>query len=286
MTAQREYILTLSCPDTTGIVAAVTQFVASHKGWITAAHQYGDPITNWFFMRVVIRAASLPFELMQFKHLFEPLAKQFDMTWDIHDTAQPKRVVILVSKHDHCLADLLYRFESGELNMEMVAILSNHPDLNHFAKTHQLPYHSIDMSPQNKMRGMQALAEQLHFYQPDVIVLARFMQILPPELCAQYAGKIINIHHSFLPSFVGANPYQQAFERGVKLIGATCHYVTNELDEGPIIEQGVERVHHDYSLDEIKRLGKDVEKNVLSKGLRYHLEDRVLLHNNKTVVFN
>ncbi len=285
MSNDRHYILTLSCQDTTGIVAAVTQCIATHKGWITEAHQHGDPIANWFFMRVMIRANSLDLSLEKFKAVFAPLAAKFNMQWQLSDTAHPKRVVVLVSKHDHCLADILYRWQSHDLPMELTAVISNHPDLETMVTPYKLPYHTLNMSLDNKTQAFSELENLFTQYNPDVIVLARFMQILPPDMCSKYAGQLINIHHSFLPSFIGADPYLQAFKRGVKLIGATCHYVTNELDEGPIIEQDIARIQHDYSLAEIKRLGKDIEKTVLSRGLRYHLEDKVLLHHNKTIVF-
>jgi formyltetrahydrofolate deformylase len=283
---ERAYRLIVSCPDQVGIVAAVSGFIAAHRGWITEAHHYTDPESQWFFMRYVVRAASLACGLERLRALFEPIAEGFGMQWQFTDTGVNKRVVLLASRQAHCLSDLLYRWRSGELSFDIPCVLSNHDDLRSYVEWHGLRYCHVPVDPANKAAHFAAVARGLADAGADVVVLARYMQILPASLCDQYPGRIINIHHSFLPSFVGARPYHQAAARGVKLIGATCHYVTSELDAGPIIEQDVVRVGHHNSVEDMVRLGKDVEKTVLARGLRVHLEDRVLLHGNKTIVFS
>lgn len=280
------YRLIVSCPDRVGIVAAVASFLARHGGWITEAAQHADSLSGWFFMRYEIRQDSLPFGLEAFRRAFAPVAEEFGMQWAIHDASRRKRVVLLASREDHCLADLLHRWRSGELHMDIPCVISNHQSLREYVEWHGIAYHHVPVPKEDKHAAFDTVARLIEEHRAEVIVLARYMQILPPELCARYAGRVINIHHSFLPSFVGARPYHQAFQRGVKLIGATCHYVTEELDAGPIIEQDVVRVRHDDSVEDLIRLGRDVEKAVLARGLRYHLEDRVLIHGNKTVVFD
>ena len=277
------YRLIISCPDKVGIVAAVSSFLAEQGGLITEANHYLDPDSKWFFTRQVIDADTLPYDIDEFRRRFAPVAKPFDMQWRIRATAVPSRVVLLASKQAHCLADLLYRWRSGEMTFEIPAVVSNHDDLRSYVEWHNLPYHHLPAA--TKAAHFSALSILLDEIAPDVIVLARYMQILPPEICTRYAGKIINIHHSFLPAFAGAKPYHQAAERGVKLIGATCHYVTDELDAGPIIDQDVGRISHHDTVEDMVRTGKDIEKIVLARGLRYHLEDRVLIHGNKTIVF-
>lgn len=279
------YRLTISCPDQVGIVAAVSDFIAKHQGWITEAHQFADPESQWFFMRYVVRADSLPFDLDEFKARFAPIAERFAMRWDITDSSLRKRVVLMASKQAHCLSDLLYRWRSGDLAFDIPCVISNHDDLRGYVEWHGIPYHHIPVDLPDKREHFAAVSRGIAEAGADAVVLARYMQILPPDLCDAYPGRIINIHHSFLPSFVGAKPYHQAAERGVKLVGATCHYVTSELDAGPIIEQDVARVNHHNSTEDMVRLGKDVEKTVLARGLRYHLEDRVMVHGNKTIVF-
>ncbi|KEA64171.1 Formyltetrahydrofolate deformylase [Marinobacterium lacunae] len=281
----RRYRISISCPDTFGIVAAVTQFIAQYKGWISEAHQFADPEACTFFMRYEVVADSLPFDLDTFKEKFAPLAEQFNMTWNITDSAERKRAVLMVSKEAHCLSDLLYRWRSGELNIDIPCVISNHDDLRSYVEWHGIPYVHVPVDMSNKEPHFQAVREQIAAAEADVIVLAKYMQIIPEELCEIYPNRIINIHHSFLPSFIGARPYHQAAERGVKQIGATCHYVTSELDAGPIIEQDVQRVTHHNTTKDMVRLGKDVEKAVLARGLRFHIEDRVLVYGNKTVVF-
>jgi len=283
--SQRSYRLIVSCPDRVGLVAAVSSFLAEQGGLLTEANYYRDPESNWFFMRQVIAADSLPYGPDELAERFRPLAEQYQMHWRLTDTGTPKRVVLMASKQAHCLSDLLYRWRSGELPFDIPCVISNHDDLGSYVAWHNINYHHVPVDPDNKAEHFAAVEQLIEDSRADVIVLARYMQILPPDLCARYPGKIINIHHSFLPAFIGARPYHQAAERGVKLVGATCHYVTTELDAGPIIEQDVVRISHHDSIDDLVRKGKDVEKTVLARGLRYHLEDRVLLHGNKTIVF-
>ncbi len=282
---EHTYRLVISCPDRVGIVAKVSNFLATYNGWIVEASHHSDNQANWFYMRHEIKASSIPFGLDQFRQAFEPIAREFEMSWHIADSRKPKRVVLMCSKESHCLADLLHRWHSHELDGDVVAVISNHDDLRRMVEWHDIPYHHVPVSRENKDEAFSQINQLLSDYQADVVVLARYMQVLPGDLCDRYAGRVINIHHSFLPSFAGARPYHQAYERGVKLIGATCHYVTRELDAGPIIDQGVVRISHSDTIEDMVRLGKDVEKTVLARGLRYHLEDRVIVHENKTVVF-
>jgi len=281
----RRYILTIACPDGVGIVAAVSGFLAQHHGWIVEANHHADAEAGWFFMRQEILAESLSISLEQLSEQFAPLAEKFKMKWEVFDTQVKPRVVIMVSKQDHCLSDVLHRWRSDELEFELACVISNHDDLRSFVEWHKVPYHHVPVTPETKPVAFAKVEQLIDEHRADNVVLARYMQILPPALCTKYPHQIVNIHHSFLPSFVGAKPYHQAYERGVKLIGATCHYVTEELDAGPIIEQDVIRVDHSDTVDDLVRLGRDVEKTVLARGLRYHLDRRVLVHGNKTVVF-
>jgi formyltetrahydrofolate deformylase len=279
----RRYILTISCPDRVGIVAAVSGFVAQHGGFIAEASYHTDQEVQRFFMRQEIRADSLPFDVAELRKRFAVLAEPFKMNWQVSDSAEKKRVVLLVSKQDHCLNDLLHRWRSGELEVEIPCVISNHEDLKSFVEWHGIPFLYVPM--QDKVAAFAEISRQFDAVRGDVMVLARFMQIIPADLCARYAERIINIHHSFLPSFAGAKPYHQAFQRGVKLIGATCHYASAELDAGPIIEQDTMRIDHGDSVEDMVRYGRDIEKTVLARGLRYHVEDRVLACGNKTIVF-
>ena len=283
MTTHR-YTLTISCPDRSGIIAAVTGFIAEHGGFITEASYHTEQEAERFFMRQEMRADSLPFDAATFRDKFKALADEFDMAWNLTDSANKKRLVVLVSKQDHCLDDLLHRWRSGELQVDIPCVISNHEDLRSFVEWHGIPFIHVDMSGDKEV-AFQRIAALFDEHQGDAMVLARFMQILPPWLCQRYPGRVINIHHSFLPSFVGAKPYHQAYQRGVKLIGATCHYVTDELDAGPIIEQDTVRIDHGDTPDDLVRYGRDIEKTVLARGLRYHVEDRVLVCGNKTIVF-
>ena len=283
---KRCYVLTMACPDRVGIVAAVSQFIASHQGWILEAHHHADEESRWFFMRDRILADSLPFDLQTFRDKFAPIARSFEMKWQITDSEAKKRVVVLVSRQDHCLSDLLHRWRNQEMDFEIPCIISNHDHLRPFVEFHGIPYHHVPIPPEGRDEAFRTIERLFLEQRGDCMVLARFMQILPPWMAGKYAGKIVNIHHSFLPSFSGARPYHQAFDRGVKLIGATCHYVTVDLDAGPIIDQDVMRVDHGDTVEEMMRLGRDAEMRVLARGVRYHLEDRVMIHKNKTVVFS
>ena len=283
MTLDHRYTLTISCPDRAGIIAAVTGFIDQHGGFIVESSFHTDQETQQFFMRQEIRADSLPFAADEFRQRFAAIAADFNMTWQLTDSARKKRIVILVSKQDHCLNDLLHRWRSGELLVDIPCVISNHEDLRSFVEWHGIPFVRVEMT--DKVAAFAEVDRLYKKYQGDTLVLARFMQILPSDFCQQYSGRVINIHHSFLPSFVGAKPYHQAHQRGVKLIGATCHFVTSELDAGPIIEQDTVRVDHGDTVDDLVRYGRDIEKTVLARGLRYHVEDRVLLCGNKTIVF-
>ena len=283
MPSTRHYTLTISCPDRAGIIAAVSGFIARHGGFIVEASYHTEQDARRFFMRQEIRADSLPFDADEFRRRFTSLAQDFGMDWQLSDSALKKRLVLLVSKQDHCLDDLLHRWRSGELQVDIPCVISNHEDLRSFVEWHGIPFIFVDML--DKTTAFEKIANLFDQYRGDSMVLARFMQILPPMLCQRFSGRIINIHHSFLPSFVGAKPYHQAYLRGVKLIGATCHYVTDELDAGPIIEQDTVRIDHGDTVDDLVRYGRDIEKTVLSRGLRYHVEDRVLVCGNKTIVF-
>jgi formyltetrahydrofolate deformylase len=285
MFPQRFYTLTISCPDRVGIVARVSTFIAGHGGWILETNLHADRDSDRYFMRLEIKADSLPFHLAEFRSRFAPLATELEMDWKISDSAIKKRAVLLVSKQEHCLYDLLSRWQSKELEVEIPCIISNHESLRSFVEWHGIPFHHVPVTSDNKAQAYAEIGRICDEVGADCMVLARYMQILSPELCARYPGRILNIHHSFLPSFVGAKPYHQAYERGVKLIGATCHYVTADLDQGPIIDQDVIRVDHSDSVEDMVRYGRDIEKAVLARGLRYHLEDRVLLNGNRTVVF-
>ncbi|PKO84499.1 MAG: formyltetrahydrofolate deformylase [Betaproteobacteria bacterium HGW-Betaproteobacteria-11] len=285
MHQERFYTLTASCPDQVGIIARVTGFVTGHDGWILESSFHADAVDSRYFMRIEIKAASLPFALDELRRRFAPLAAALRMDWRMTDSARKKRVAILVSTQEHCLYDLLARWQARELNIEIACVISNHDSLRGFVEWHGIAFHHVPVTAENRLEAFATMRRLFDEAQGDTMVLARYMQILPPDLCAAYPGRILNIHHSFLPSFVGAKPYHQAYTRGVKLIGATCHYVTADLDQGPIIEQDVIRIDHSDSVEDMVRYGKDIEKTVLARGLRYHLEDRVLVHGNKTVVF-
>jgi formyltetrahydrofolate deformylase len=283
-TAQ-EYTLVISCPDRPGLVAAVSGSVASHGGTLVESHNHTDSQERWFFMRNVIGGAP-EFDRDAFLSEFSDVATGHQMEWSLSDNRVRQRVVILASHASHCLADLLYRWQSGDLPCAIPCVISNHENLRSMVEWHGVPFHYVPVPKSDKHEAFEKIEALIDRHDADSVVLARFMQIMPAHLCAKYESRLINIHHSFLPSFIGANPYQKAHDRGVKLIGATCHYVTTDLDEGPIIEQDVVRVDHSCSKDDLVRLGRDVERSVLSRGLRYHLQRRVLVHGNRTVVFN
>ena len=276
------YILTIACPDRVGIVAAVSGVLAAHRGNIVESNQFSDTESGRFFMRLVfdLDEASEPVLL---EH-FTPLAQQFEMDWRLYDQRRPPRVMVLVSKAEHCLNDLLYRHRTGALPMAITAIVSNHRELAHLADWHAIPYHHLPVTAATKPEQEQRILDLVEQTRTELVVLARYMQILSPELCRALAGRAINIHHSFLPGFKGAKPYHQAYQRGVKLIGATAHYVTANLDEGPIIEQEVERVDHAHGPEHLAAVGRDIENIVLARAIHYYLERRVFLNGGKTVV--
>ncbi len=253
---------------------------------ILHADEHGDLDSGMFQMRVEFDPADFSIDLAEFSKPFSPIAEKFEMNWRLAQSSYRPRMIILVSKHDHCLVDLLYRHKSGELACDIPLIISNHPDNQPIAEFYCIPYITVPVPKDNKCEAEQKILDLLKQHSPDFIVLARYMQILSNDFVNQYPHRIINIHHSFLPAFIGAKPYHQAFARGVKLIGATSHYVTEVLDDGPIIEQDVVRISHRDSLDDLLQKGRDLEKVVLSRAVRWHIENRVLLYGNKTVVFD
>ena len=283
--APRQYILTVSCPDGVGLVAAVSGLIASWGGWLTEVSNHADRVTNRFFMRNVIAADSLPFGIEEFKNGFLPLARRHQMDYAVRDSAVPKRVLILASREPHCLADLLHRWRTRELVFDLRGVVSNHEDARGDVEHLGVPFHHVSVPAGAKDEAFAAIERIFEAEQVELVVLARYMQILSGGFIDRFPGRIINIHHSFLPSFAGGQPYRQAFERGVKLVGATSHFVTPTLDEGPIIEQDVIRVDHGDTVEDMIRLGRDVEKTVLARSLRYVLEDRVLVNGSRTVVF-
>jgi formyltetrahydrofolate deformylase len=283
----RRYVITFGCPDRVGIVASIATFLAELGGMIVEAAYHTDQDTGWFFTRQEIDAATLAIDVEELRTRFGEVAARLaeHSDWRIMDTAGRRRVVILVSREGHCLYDTLGRVASGELDVDVPAVIGNHPDLAPITEAHGIPFHHVPFPPGDRSAAFAKLRDLVDEADPQAVVLARFMQILPAELCERWAGRALNIHHSFLPSFVGAKPYHQAHLRGVKLIGATCHYVTAELDAGPIIDQDVIRVGHADSVTDMVRRGRDIEKVVLARGLRWHLENRILVHGNRTVVF-
>ncbi|PRX95749.1 formyltetrahydrofolate deformylase [Allonocardiopsis opalescens] len=283
--SDREYVLTLSCPDRRGIVAAVSGFLADHGCNITESQQYGDRIAGRFFLRVQLIAEDPAVSEDALRADFAALAAEFGMDGELRARTSRPRVLVMVSKLGHCLNDLLYRQSSGMLDIEIAAVVSNHRDLQPLAASYQVNFHHVPVTPETKPDAEARLLELADSYGVDLVVLARYMQVLSSDLCAKLSGRIINIHHSFLPSFKGARPYHQAHARGVKLIGATAHYVTADLDEGPIIEQEVARVDHTHTPDQLAALGRDLECLALARAVNWHVERRVLLNGAKTVVF-
>ncbi len=278
-------ILKLNCPDQVGLVARLTGYVAEHGGNLLEVNQYTEPETGWFFTRMEIDTGTLDLGLQDLHSDFTSLGKELKAKWTIRQTDTPMRTVIMVSKLDHCLVDLLWRWRSGELPMEIPLVISNHEDFRNLVEREGIEYRHVPIPKANRSAAFSEVRCVLEEIDPRLIVLARYMQILPEDVCNRFAERIINIHHSFLPSFAGANPYRRAWDRGVKLIGATCHYATADLDQGPIIDQEVIRVEHFHSPEDLLRLGRDCERLALARGVRYHLNDRVLLHGNKTIVF-
>jgi formyltetrahydrofolate deformylase len=283
-------ILLISCPDRKGEVATIADFVYRHGGNILHADEHADEESGLFLMRVEFDPKDFDIDLTDkaftdFAKHFLPIAEKFSMNWRLAQSSHRPRMIILVSKYDHCLVDLLYRHQSGELACDIPLIISNHSDNQAIADFYKIPYAVISITKDNKQQAEQQIHALVDQNQADFMVLARYMQILSNDFVNHYPQRIINIHHSFLPAFIGARPYHQAFERGVKLIGATSHYVTEVLDDGPIIEQDVVRVSHRDTVEDLIRKGRDLEKVVLSRAVRWHVENRVLLYGNKTVVF-
>ncbi len=278
------FVLTLSCGDRRGIVAAVANSIASQDCNIVESAQYGDPDSGRFFMRVAF-AAPPSVTRESFVSGFTPVATGYGFDWQVHDLAVKPRVMILVSKMGHCLNDLLYRNSIGQLPMELVSVASNHETMRRRVENEGLPFHYVPVEGRSKAEQEAEILGLVEGERIDLVVLARYMQVLSDDMSAKLAGRVINIHHSFLPSFKGAKPYHRAHERGVKLIGATAHYVTAELDEGPIIEQDVGRVDHSMSAEEMIAIGRDIENTVLARAIKFHLEHRVLLNGSRTVVF-
>ncbi|WP_245706877.1 formyltetrahydrofolate deformylase [Thiothrix caldifontis] len=280
------YILTVTCPAKTGIVAAVTSFLAESQCYITEMAQYDDEMTQKFFCRIMFRRDSqLSPAIEALRQQFAVIAGNFAMQWGITNATRATRVVLMVSKADHCLVDLLYRKNKGDLNMNVVCVVSNHMELRSLVEREGIRFVCLPVDKTNKAEQEARMLEIVADTQAELVVLARYMQILSDDTCRKLAGMCINIHHSFLPGFKGARPYHQAYDRGVKLIGATAHYVTSDLDEGPIIEQSVERVDHTYQPEALAALGRDLENSALAKAVRLHIERRVFMDGNKTVVF-
>ncbi len=279
------YILNISCIDIAGIVAAVSGFLFENNCFIIESTQFGDPSTNKFFMRVVFSANEKKPGFEDLRKKFSIIAKKFNMDWKLYDSSHKMRLLLMVSKQGHCLNDLLHRYASGSLPIEIPAVISNHKDMEKMVKWYDIPFHYLPVDNNTKYSQEQQIIELIENLNIELTVLARYMQVLSPNLTNKLRGNAINIHHSFLPGFKGAKPYHQAYDRGVKIIGATAHYITEELDEGPIIDQEVIRVDHAHTPEQLLALGRDVESLVLARAIKYHIEHRVILNGNKTVVF-
>jgi formyltetrahydrofolate deformylase len=283
--------LLVSCPDARGLISALSSFIAMHDGNILSADQYvsedeaSGTAGGTFFMRLEIEGRGFGLARDEFADAFVPLARRHGMDWRVSYTDAPKRVAVLVSKYDHCLMDLLWRWDTGELDAEVPLVISNHPDLAPRVATYGIPFHHLPLAKGTKAEQESRMLDLLAANEVDLVVLARYMQVLTPKFVNAYPQRIVNIHHSFLPAFAGADPYRRAHERGVKTIGATAHYVTEELDAGPIIHQDVAHVTHRDTVDDLVRLGREVERRVLARAVRWHLEDRILVDGDRTVVF-
>ncbi|MDR3506635.1 MAG: formyltetrahydrofolate deformylase [Caulobacteraceae bacterium] len=284
--AENRYILILKCPDRKGVVASVSGYLADNDASIVESNHFNDSVTDEFYMRTVFRAegGSMP-SLDKLEQGFEIIANRYHMEWSFHDASIKPRVLIAVSRFGHCLYDLMHRWRSGSLPVEIVGVMSNHDDMRSFVEWSGIPYYHLPITRDTKAEQEAQFLALVDDLKIDLVVLARYMQILSPELCAQLSGRCINIHHSFLPSFKGAKPYHQAWDRGVKIIGATAHYVTTDLDEGPIIEQGAQRVDHRHTPDDLVEIGRDVECTVLARAVLWHVQNRILINGHKTVVF-
>ncbi|GAA4411816.1 formyltetrahydrofolate deformylase [Fodinibacter luteus] len=285
-TVPTDNVLILSCPDQRGIVATVTALLFEHGANIEESQQFDDVRTDQFFMRIRFSVEIGGPRTERWRELFEPVATAYGMDWSIRDATTPYRALLMVSRFGHCLNDLLFRWRSGALTMDVPAVVSNHPDLEPLVASYGIPFHHVPVTPDTKAGAEARLREIVAEHDVDLVVLARYMQVLSDDLSRDLSGRVINIHHSFLPSFKGAKPYHQAFARGVKLVGATAHYVTADLDEGPIIEQDVVRVDHRMAPEHLVRAGEEVESRVLARAVRWHCESRVLLNGDRTVVFS
>ena len=281
------YVLIVKCPDTKGVVAAVSGYLTDNDTSIVESHHFNDSVGNFFYMRTLFRPDGPkvpPIDML--RDGFKPIAHRFRMEWELHDMSRRPRVLIAVSKFGHCLFDLLHRWRAGQLAVDIPAVVSNHEDMRSFVEWNGIPYHHLPVSSENRDAQEKQILGLVDDLKIDLVVLARYMQILSPALCEALSGRCINIHHSFLPSFRGAKPYTQAHARGVKIIGATAHYVTRDLDEGPIIEQGVERVTHAHTPAALEQIGRDIECAVLSRAVAWHVDRRVVISDRKTVIFS
>jgi formyltetrahydrofolate deformylase len=280
----REFILTLSCPDKPGIVYSVSSFLVQHSANIITSQQYGEPDDGLFFMRVHFSVPQPGLQVANLERDFAWVAESFHMTWRLHDKSERIKTLVMVSQLGHCLNDLLFRWSAGSLPIDIVGVVSNHQVFRDLTETYKVPFHYVPVTADSKPAAEARLLSLIDETRTELVVLARYMQILSPEVCKRVEGRMINIHHSFLPSFKGAKPYHQAHAKGVKLVGATAHYVTPDLDEGPIIEQGLVRVDHSYGPDRLVEAGRDVETQVLARAVAWHADHRVLLNGNRTVV--
>lgn len=285
MSQPDRHVLTITCPDATGLVAAVAGFLRDQSCFIDESNQYGDPSTNRFFMRAVFTRSEKSSTAPQIKSAFETVALSFGMAWEMTSWHHKPRVLVAVSNFGHCLNDMLHRWNTGQLAVDIVGVISNHDTLRSVVERDGIPYHHFPVAPSVKAAQESQVLDLFDSLGGELLVLARYMQVLSAEACERLAGRCINIHHSFLPSFKGAKPYQQAFDRGVKIIGATAHYVTPNLDEGPIIDQAVERVDHTHTVADMVSIGRDLENVVLARAVRYHAQRRVLINASKTIVF-
>lgn len=278
-------ILKLSCPDQPGIVAKIANYVAGHRGNLVEFNQFSDQLGSQFFARLEIMTGELDVDVEDFIDGFGTLGRSLQANWHFRRLPYRMRTAVLVTKTDHCLNEILWRTELGELPIEITSIIGNRPNCETVAEQAGISFHLIDMDGASRAPGFEEIRRLIQAQNVELIVLARFMQILPDDFCREFAGRIINIHHSFLPAFIGANPYKQAYERGVKLIGATCHYVTADLDAGPIIEQEVERVQHFHTPNDLVRLGRNCERIAIAKGIRFHVHDRTIIDGHRAIVF-
>lgn len=285
-TQKKAWIFTATCPSALGTVNVVTHFMAESGNYIDEIHSFDDRESQRFFIRIEFHPQSEDFNAQQFAREFSPKANAFNMEWTLTEPAHKPRVAILVSKFDHCLNDLLYRHRTGQLDIEVPLIISNHPDLEPLAQWHDIPYFHLPITPETKAEQEAQIVSLLEKYDTELVVLARYMQVLSPEMCDYLDGKAINIHHSLLPGFKGAKPYHQAWEKGVKMVGATAHYVNNDLDEGPIISQGIQPVDHAMYPEDLIAKGQDIERVTLFNAVRYHIQKRVFLNGSRTIVFS